>query len=77
MLPDVKLRVEFPGFGSLEVEGECCGVKNVQEISIKFTPCNSEMDTNGWMIRICRNGNCDVQEMKPQEDEEEIGVGVS
>lgn len=77
MAPDVKLKVEFLGFGNVEVEGGCCDEKTVREVFIKFTPSHLQCDVKGWMIKITQDGNCYVQEMKTRDGEEEIGIGIS
>jgi hypothetical protein len=78
MLPDLKLKIDFPGFGSIEVEGDCCEVKNFQQVLVKFTPNNLRKDINGLVIQICRDGNCYVQELKPLSNEEAFdGIGLS
>jgi hypothetical protein len=79
MLPELKFKVAFPGFGSIELEGHSNGNQNtLNEVSIKFVPNTPCKNQNGWLIKLSRNGDCFVQEMKPLLAEEEFeGIGVA
>ena len=79
MVPELKFSVDFPGFGSLELGGESIGKENnFHEVSIKFIPSNSGIEHGGLVIKICRNGNCFVQELKPVISEDIFdGVGIA
>jgi hypothetical protein len=79
MSPELKFKMDFPGFGSVDLVGKCSGKENnFNEVIIKFVPSTPCKDNNGLVIRLCRNGDCIVQELKPLIDEEVFeGDGVA
>ena len=77
MFPDMRLKLDFPGFGSIEIVGEGAEGKRVQELTIKFIPTHCVKDNHGWVIRLSRDGDCYVQEMKPYKEENYDGMGIS
>ncbi len=78
MLPELKLKFAFPGFGSIELEGVSAEANHIREVSIKFIPSEPCKDKNGWMIKLSRNGDCFVHELKPLPKEEAYeGIGIA
>ncbi len=79
MLPELKLKFAFPGFGRIEVSGDCVGNEETfQAVIIRFTPEQSCQDNNGILITLRRNGNCYTQEVKMLTEEEDFeGIGVA
>jgi hypothetical protein len=77
MLPELKLKYAFPGFGSIELQG-ACRVKedHFHEVTIKFVPSETCQDKEGVLIKITRTGDCYVEEIKPltAEDFEVTGI---
>jgi len=79
MLPELKFRVVFPGFGSIELEGECIGNENTfHEVIIKFIPSETCEDQSGMLVKLRRNGNCYTKELETITIEEPFdGIGIA
>ncbi len=79
MAPELKFHFVLPGFGSLELLGEYDGTgKSLQEVSIKFIPLNTGSRNRGVLVKLCRNGDCDVHELKTLKEEVVFeGSGIS
>ena len=79
MLPELKLKFAFPGFGQIEIVGEIIGTdENFRSVSIKFTPAEPCEEKQGVLITLRRNGNCFTQEIKALTEEADFeGIGVA
>jgi hypothetical protein len=79
MLPELKFKVAFPGFGTIELKGECVGKEeSFQEVTIRFVPSEPCEDKSGLVIKLLHNGDCYTQELRPLTKEEAFeGMGIA
>jgi hypothetical protein len=78
MVPELKFKCAFPGFGSIELVGEFSAAKNnFHQVTIKFIPSESCEEKMGLLIKLTRTGNCFVHELKPLSEEDFEVTGVA